>query len=300
MLTIAPRAPSCQPLALLACLAGIAALTPANAARAIVLDDALSLVALTCVSVREPIDPIAAPVEYSCDGLWFWPIGSQSGPSRAFGSTEFGAQQSVSVRTENTGSPQEVSTYASSRVKYQLAVEQFATPPVNVDAVPIALSTAGNVVVSELGIGAAAGTYVSSTDTVSFASSDVFTHNAQSNRQFMPAVLADSYDIVETLDLAPGHVYFVNISAGCSTSRKGTWACDGHTTASFVLDQLAFDERMGVNSFGLSQYFALRESPNLVPEPDAAPLGMVALAAVACRSGRSRSGATRRAAAARS
>ena len=63
--------------------------------------------------------------------------------------------------------------------------------------------------------------------------------------------------------------------------RKGTWACDGHVAASFVLDQAAFDERMGANTFGLSQYFAVRESPNLVPEPDATQVGAVSLAALA-------------------
>lgn len=285
--------PICRTRALLACLVGVAALTPAIPARAIVLDDALSIAGLICVSVIETIDPIAAPVDYSCDRLWFWPIGDQSGPSRAFASTGFGAQRSASVRTENTGSPQVVTTTASSRVKYQLAVEQFATPPVNVNEVPISLSTAGNVVVSELGMGASAGAYVSSTDPVAIATSDVFARSAQTTPQFMPVVLADSYDIVETLDLTVDHIYFVNVSAGCTASRKGTWACDGRATASFVLDQAAFDERMGASTFGLSQYFAVRESPNLVPEPDATQIGvaaLVALAALTRRLGGARAG----------
>jgi len=269
------------PLLPISWLAGLALLLCADASSAALLDDATSITSLMCVSVAEPLVPIAAPVDYSCDRLWFWPIGDQSGPSRAFASTGFGAQRSALVRTENTGSPQVVMTTASSRVKYQLAVEQFATPPVSVNEVPISLSTAGNVVVSELGMGASAGAYVSSTDPVAIATSDVFARSAQTTPQFMPVVLADSYDIVETLNLTVDHIYFVNVSAGCTASRKGTWACDGQANASFVLDQTSFDERMGANTFVLSQYFAVRESPNLVPEPGTALLGLTALGALA-------------------
>ena len=148
--------------------------------------------------------------------------------------------------------------------KSQLAVAQIATPPVHVNGVPVSMSTAGNVAVSPLpGLLAAGGTYVSSTESPIFTNADVFAHTMRTNSPSF--VLSDDYDIVQTLDLAPDHVYFVNVYAGCNFSLKGTWACDGHATTSFHLDPAKFDEQMGGNSFELSQYFAVPESPNLVP-----------------------------------
>jgi len=273
-----PTARWALPIPALAWLAGLALLLWTGASRAVLLGDASSITSLMCVSVIEPITPIAAPVDYSCDRLWFAPV-NQSGPSRAFASTGFGDPLTVSVHTECTDAPHEVSTSASSRIKSQLAVAQFATPPLNVSVVPVSMSTAGNVAVSPLaGLLAAGGTYVSSTESTIFTSADVFAHTM---RTTSPSVLADDYDIVQTLDLSPDHVYFVNVYAGCNFSLKGTWACDGHATASFHLDQAKFDERMGGNSFELAQYFAVQQSPNLVPEPAAALLRLSALGALA-------------------
>jgi hypothetical protein len=141
------------------------------------------------------------------------------------------------------------------------------------------LSTAGDVVVSELGMLAGGGTFVSSTDSTIFSNADVFAHSMITTSQAGPTVLADGYDIVQTIDLVPDHVYFANVYAGCNISRLGTWACDGHATASFHLDQATFDERNGGNSFDLAQYFAVQQSPNL-PEPGPTLLGVTALGAI--------------------
>lgn len=50
-------------------LAGLALLLWTDASPAVLLSDATSITTLMCVSVAEPIVPIAAPVYYSCDGL---------------------------------------------------------------------------------------------------------------------------------------------------------------------------------------------------------------------------------------
>jgi hypothetical protein len=290
-----PSASWALPIPALAWLAGLAPLLWTDAPRAVLLDDASSIMSLMCVSVMEPIDPIAAPVDYSCDRLWFYPIGNLSGPSRASVSTGFSDPLTVSVHTESVDSPQPISTSGASRIKYQLAVAQIAAPPVNVNAVPVSMSTAGSVAVSPLpGLVAGGGTYVSSTESTIFTIADVFAHTM---RTTSPAVLADDYDIVQTLDLTPDHVYFANLYAGCNFTLKGTWACNGNATMSFQLDQAAFDARMGGNSFDLSQYFAVQTSPNLVPEPAAALLGLGALGALAgCAHARTASRRTRGAA----
>lgn len=275
-LLLAPWAP---PRRALVGFAGLALLLCADASDAVPLEDATSITSLTCVSVAEPLVPVAAPVDYSCDRLWFYPNGNKSGPSRAFASTGFGDPLTVSVHAECTDAPFQIGTSASSRIKAQLAVARIATPPVNVNAVPVSISTAGRVAVSPLaGLRAAGGTFVSSTESTGFTNADVFAHTMITNPQFGTWVMTDEYDIVQTIDLSPDHVYFVNVYAGCNFSLSGTWACDGDATASFRLDQAAFNARMGVNSFDLSQYFAVQQSPNVVPEPGAALLGLIAMA----------------------
>lgn len=273
-----PQGPSVRRGLPIPALAGLAMLLHASAAPAVLLADASSITSLLCVSVMEPIGPIAAPVDYSCDRLWF-ASGDRSGPSRAFASTGFGDPLMVSVHTECTDAPFQISTSASSRIKYQLAVAQIATPPAIVSFVPVTLSTAGRVAVSPLaGLLAAGGTYVSSTESTIFTSADVFAHTM---RTTSPAVEVDDYDIVQTIDLQPDQVYFANVYVGCNFSLAGSWACDGQASVGFQLDQAAFDVRMGGNSFDLSQYFVLQRSPNLVPEPAPVSLALCALGALA-------------------
>jgi hypothetical protein len=155
--------------------------------------------------------------------------------------------------------------------------------------VPVSLSTAGHLTVSPLaGLRARSGTYVSTIEAV-LTKTDVFAHTAGTDLVGSAGLVAD-YDIVQMLDLAPGRVYFVYLYASCNFTLKGTWACNGHATASFHLDQAKFDERMGANSFDLSQYYVVQQSPNIVPEPGAALLGLGALGAlVGCARQRQRS-----------
>jgi hypothetical protein len=95
--------------------AGLVLLLWTGAARAVTLSDATSIPSLMCVSVMEPLDPIPAPVDYSCDRLWFFPIGDRSGASRANTSTGFGDPLTVSVHAENSDSPQPISTVSTCR-----------------------------------------------------------------------------------------------------------------------------------------------------------------------------------------
>jgi hypothetical protein len=150
-----------------------------------------------------------------------------------------------------------------------------------VNAVPVLITTEGRVAVDPLaGLLAGGGTYLSSTESTGFTNADIFAHTM---RTTSPSVLTDDYDIVQTLQLIPAHVYFGNVYTGCNFSLKGTWSSDGHATVSFQLDQTAFDAQMGGNSFDLSQFFAVQQSPNLVPEPSAALLGLVAIGALGVR-----------------
>jgi hypothetical protein len=259
-------------------LVGVALLLQAGAAPAVLLSEATSITSLTCVSVMETLPPIAAPVDYSCDRLWFWPIGDQSGPSRAWASTGFGDPLTVSAHVETIGAPQQISSNASSRIKFQLAIGQIETTPVSVVTVPVKITTAGRVAVAPLaGLLAGGGAYVSTTDSIPFTSGDVFGYTM---RTTSPAVEVDEYDIVDTIYLHPEQVYFGNVYVGCNFAVQGSSACDGNASVSFVLDQAAFDAQMGGNTFLLAQYFTVQRSPNLVPEPTAALLGVAALGAL--------------------
>jgi hypothetical protein len=115
-------------------------------------------------------------VDARCDRLWFWPIGNLSGPSRASTTTVFGDPLSVEVYVETIGDPpQQIGSNAASRIKFQLAVGQIATPPASLNTVPVRITTAGRVAAAPLaGLLAAGGTYVSSTDSIPFRSADVF------------------------------------------------------------------------------------------------------------------------------
>jgi hypothetical protein len=260
-------------------MVGLAVFLHAGISPAVLLSDATSLTTLMCVSVAETLATIAEPVDARCDRLWFYPIGELSGPSRASTTTVFGDPLTAAVHVETIGDPpQQISSNASSRIKFQLAVGQIATPPANVSTVPVTITTAGRVAVEPLaGLLAGGGTYVSSTDSIPFTSADVFAHTM---RTTSPQVQVDEYDIVQTIYLHPEQVYFGNVYTGCNFSLQGSWACDGNASVSFVLDQSAFDLQMGANTFDLSQYFAVQRSPNLVPEPTAAVLGVAALCAL--------------------
>jgi hypothetical protein len=264
-------------------IAGAAALAvllaAAGAARAIALADAVSIVSMACVSVDGPTGTFPEPVEYTCAGQSV--NGSAMGTSQALASTDFDTD-TVRVYTDCAGCPSEVSTRSASRISYQLVVARLADPPTAVALVPVRIDTAGTADVSELGMLSSAGTYVSSTQQVIFTQADVFGVTAltySAGGAFSPR-LDDSYMQSETLDLAPDHVYFVNVSAGCNNSRSASWVCSADAQASFVLDQAAFDAHMGASSFDLSQYFGVQSSPNLVPEPSASLLGLTAVGAL--------------------
>jgi len=269
-------------------IAGLALLFQAGTSPAVLLSDATSITTLVCVSVEETLPTIAEPVDARCDRLWAYPIGNLSGPSRASTTTMFGDLLSVAVHVETIGDPpQPISSNASSRIKFQLAVGQIATPPANVNTVPVRMTTEGRVGVAPLaGLLAAGGTYVSTTDSIPFTDGDVFEHTMLTTT---PQAAVDEYDIVQTIYLHPEQVYFGNVYAGCRFAIKGDSACDGNASVSFVLDQAAFDLQMGANTFDLAQYFAVQRSPNLVPEPTAALLGVAAIGALA---GRARAGIT--------
>lgn len=248
--------------------------------------NAMSRTSLTCVSVPELLDPIAEPVDYSCDREWL-AVGA-SGPSRASASTGFGDPLTVSVHTECADAPHQVSTYAASGIDSQFAVTQIATPPAHVSAVPMSVAAAGNTAVSPLpGLYATSGVYASSIQ-AGPSYNNLFFH--QEGTTSPAQVLSDDWNIVQTFDVSPNHVNFMTLFATCKFTLAGTWACDGHATASLHLDQAKFDQRMGANSFELSQYYVVRQSPNIVPEPGAALLGLGALGALAgCNHQRARS-----------
>jgi hypothetical protein len=266
-------------------LAGIVA--GAGGARAVPLDDAVSIVSMACASVDGPTGTFAEPVEYRCSGQSV--TSNAMGTTEALEATDF-ATDSVRVSSDCTACPIETSTRSASRISSELVIARLADPPVAVGSVPVRIDTAGTAEVSELGMLAGAGTYVSSTQQLIFTQADVFGVTAltySAGGGFSPR-LDDSYTQSETLDLAPGHVYFVNVSSGCNNSRSGSWVCSADAQASFVFDQAAFDARMGASSFALSQYFGLQSSPNLAPEPSAALLDLVAIGVLAglARSGR--------------
>jgi len=265
--------------ALAPCIAALAMLALPAAARAVVLEDAVSITQLLCVSEDATSPPINEAVDYSCLGLPY--PGDGSSTSGANASSKFGPAPAVSAHADCADAQGETSTWSSSRVSYELAIAQIATPPHTIGNVPVVISTMGSAVVSTLGMLGAGSTYVSSTKMVIFSNADVFQALAITRPQNASFILTDSYDRTETIDLTPDHVYFVDIAAGCNNSLSGTWACDADASVSFQLDQATFDVRQGANTFQLSQFFRVQQSASLVPEPGPGLLGMTAILGLA-------------------
>ncbi|RIK99314.1 MAG: hypothetical protein DCC71_20460 [Proteobacteria bacterium] len=255
--------------------AAIAALLPrVAAADGIVLGDALSRIDTMCMSTQGPMGDFPEDGFWSCEEHPATP--SESGTTRATASASFGDLLLTAVSTDCVSCPFAPSTRSASRISFELAVATSGSPPQPLQDVPVRITTEGEVGVAPLGLLAAGGTYLSSTLQTTFTNADVFAHTMKT---VSPTVLADDYAITETVDLFPDEVYFGNVYVGCNqnSSIPGDWACSGHASVQFALDQAAFDARMGAQSFDLSQFFAIQRSPNLVPEPSSALLDSCAL-----------------------
>jgi len=259
-----------------------AGVPPPASAGTIALGDALSRIDIMCMSVQGTAGSFAQPMTDSCEE--HPSNGSSSGTTRATLSAEFGDLLMTSVSTDCVSCPFAPSTRSSSRISFELAVVQHASPPHPLTKVPVRITAEGAVGVSQLGFIAGGGTYLSSTLQTIFTNADVFAHTMLTFSQGgVGPFLSDDYAITDTLDLIPEQVYFGNTYVGCNqnSSAPGDWACSGHSSVSFVLDQAAFDATMGGQTFDLSQYVSIERSPNLVPEPPAQALGAASLGAIA-------------------
>ncbi len=136
--------------ALAPCIAALAMLALPAAARAVVLEDAVSITQLLCVSEDATSPPINEAVDYSCLGLPY--PGDGSSTSGANVTSKFGPAPAVSAHADCADAQGETSTWSSSRVSYELTIAQIATPPHTIGNVPVVISTMGSAVVSTLGM----------------------------------------------------------------------------------------------------------------------------------------------------
>jgi len=244
-------------------------------AHAQTLEEASSSMLVNC-GQEQILDTYVGPVEISCDVDVVTP--TKLGRSVALATTSLGSIGMATANAECIECPFQVSTWASSRITYQLVVDPIAPPPAPVSHVPVLISTQGSAGVSLLGMHAGSGTFVRSSPAIAFPNGDVFTERAATNSFPVQQVLAE-YDVVESLDLVPGNIYPVDLTAGCNDSLTGSWACNVTTRAAFVLAQARFDLLRGAATFDLANYFVVQQSP--VPEPESAALGLAAGGALA-------------------
>jgi hypothetical protein len=143
-------------------------------------------------------------------------------------------------------------------IEFWVAVDQFATPPTNVDSVPVVMTDSGDTSVDGSG---------GATASVEFPSS------------------GPEYNVpvVEQLSLTPGDAIAGSIDAFCWTDTypSGSGECQALVDPVFQLDQATFDTQMGGNTFPLASYYDLELSPDVgVPEPASVALigaGMLGL-----------------------
>lgn len=251
----------------------------AESAEAVALSDAVSRIFLRCYATDVPVAEYVGAVAGSCNEAVMHL--DEEGVARGDVSTAVGSLPSISVSTECVECPVRTQIQSSGQFSFQLAIVQNATPPTPLSAVPIRISTEGEAAVTILGLRANASTHLSETLAQLFSTTALFNARAYTAIPLQPQVLSDGYSIAETRDLIPEHIYFGALVADCTNDLIGGWQCGASANASFVLDQEAFDTRMGANTFDLSQYVSLEQSPNLVPEPTLTVLGATALAVLA-------------------
>jgi len=115
---------------------------------------------------------------------------------------------------------------------------------------------------------------------------DVFSEQANSGSAAFP-----NFDKVLSLSLIPGHVYTIDVIAGCrhfdggfvASQVSASSGCTALADPEFTLDQAALDAQLGTNTFTLTSFYQLEFSPGVtaVPEPSQALLFLAGLSGLA-------------------
>jgi hypothetical protein len=216
-------------------------------------------------------------------GYYIYFDAEADGWANAYFSTEPSVDVVGEVETEEQGyGPQSASFLGTALMQYGVVLNEVATPPTPVTAIPVKVKAQGD---------------LTGTGNYSALASFAAVIGPGGVTQSVP-LDGTEVDVM----LTPGAGYTAELSAGCQASASslsnqgeeswpgggvqngyGSSSCQDVVDPHFKFDQAAFDAEMGANTFPLDEYYAFDYSPNLTPEPSSFLLlgsGLVCLAGV--------------------
>lgn len=216
--------------------------------------------------------------------------------AEASAATILGARPSASVAALRRNTPfhflQQVR--ASAHLRYEILLTVTAPPPVELAAVPVNVAVLGQFSRSETFNGsevaptasASALVYIRSNPTIPPVAADVLREQANTSSAALP-----NFDKIVSVSLMPGHVYIVDLVAGCQHNDAGSVpvtfsssaTCSALADPVFSLDQAALDAQLGSDSFPLVAFYRFEYSVGVtaIPEPGSAALMIVGLGGLA-------------------
>ncbi len=184
---------------------------------------------------------------------------------------------------------------ASAQLTYEMRLGSIAAPPANLTFIPVKVSVIGTVARSETFQGLAsnptstgsASVFIRSDPSLVLTNADVLKEQAFQGQ----AATTPNFDKIVGISLIPGHVYTVDLLAGCSVSDGGfvkvqfssESGCSALADPKFELDQEKLDQQLGAGSFSLASFYRFEYSQGVspVPEPGTAGALMIGLAGLA-------------------
>lgn len=196
--------------------------------------------------------------------------------------------------------------FGSAHLTYDVRLVELAAPPAAFTGIPVTVAVRGevkrdsqvaNVTTAPLAAGTAYVTMRSSPD-IQWVNGDVLNERAVRTPQ-RPWQDTPDFDKIVGISLVPGHIYLVDLVAGCKLAGgSGTLetissrsSCSAEADPVFAFDQATLDKRLGASSFSLATYHGFEYTTGVlspVPEPAAAGLLVFGLAGLAAYSGRLR------------
>lgn len=167
-------------------------------------------------------------------------------------------------------------------LQYFFEIRQFATPPgLPLTRVPIRFGGKGEGLAHRFGyaISRAIGQVHATGDLLAYDDAlfkfDIQVVDEIAYDPVDEETLQAGFDSFKRLSLRPSSVYTVTLSTGCATSASpygqnaaASTLCNAQVGTYVGLDQAAFDDLMGPNSYTLTDYYRIDFSENLpIPEP---------------------------------
>ncbi|MBL8173953.1 MAG: hypothetical protein JNK48_04745 [Bryobacterales bacterium] len=175
----------------------------------------------------------------------------------------------IEISAVTSGAAAFASASGTISVSYSARIEQLAAPPVHTPRLPVRFRG--------VGFGSASGPG-------GWSATIAITYPAF-HRTWSASGAQTALEVDEVLWVAPNDMLAIGLNAVCTSNAVGgaDSYCSADVDPIMFFDQEAWDALLGTNTFLLDDFFALKSSANLVPEPALWPLAACALAGILVR-----------------